>query len=80
MLLRKAVLKICSKFTGEHQCGSVISIKLQGNFIEIALWHGCSPVNLLCCMFLFLGQKSLFLIGRLLGVEIDWLISYDIYE
>ena len=22
-------------------------IKLQGNFIEIALWHGCSPVNLL---------------------------------
>ena len=34
------------------------------------VWHGCSPVNLLCCMFLFLGQKSLFLIGRLLRVEI----------
>ena len=29
VLLGKGVLKICSKFTGEHQCGSVISIKLQ---------------------------------------------------
>ena len=28
------VLKICSKFTVEH-------------FIEITLWHGCFPVNLL---------------------------------
>ena len=26
---------------------SVISIKLQSNFIEITLGHGCSPVNLL---------------------------------
>ena len=25
----------------------MISIKLQSNFIEIALRHGCSPVNLL---------------------------------
>ena len=24
-----------------------VAIKLQSNFIEIALWHGCSPVNLL---------------------------------
>ena len=47
VFLRKAVLKICSKFTGEHPCRSVISIKLQSNFIEIALQHGCSPVNLL---------------------------------
>ena len=43
--LRKAVLKICSKFTGEHPCRSVISINLQSNFIEIALRLGCSPVN-----------------------------------
>ena len=28
------------KFTGEHRCRSVISIKLQSNFIEIALRHG----------------------------------------
>ena len=47
VFLGKAVLKICSKFTGEHTCRSVISIKLQSNFIEITLRHGCSPVNLL---------------------------------
>ena len=28
VFLRKAVLKICSKFTGEHPCQSAISIKL----------------------------------------------------
>ena len=33
VFLRKGVLKICSKFTGEH-------------LIEITLRHGCSPVNL----------------------------------
>ena len=44
---RKGVLKICSKFTGEHPCPSAISITLQSNFIEIALWHGCSPATLL---------------------------------
>ena len=47
VLLGKGVLKICSKFTGEHRCRSEISIKLQSNFIEIELWHGCFPVNLL---------------------------------
>ena len=46
VLLGTGVLKICSKFTGEHLCQSVISIKLLSNFIEIALRHGCSPVNL----------------------------------
>ena len=46
--LAKVVLYICSsKFTGERQCRSVILIKLQSNFIEITLQHGCSPVNLL---------------------------------
>ena len=43
----KGVLKKCSKFTGEHPCQSVISIRFQSNFTEITLWHGCSPVNLL---------------------------------
>ena len=47
VFLVKGVLKICSKFTREHPCRSVISIKLQSNFIEITLWHGCSAVNLL---------------------------------
>ena len=43
MFLRKDVLKICSKLTREHQSMS----KLLCNFIEIALRHGCSPLNLL---------------------------------
>ena len=47
MLLGKCVLKICSKFTGEHPCRTVISIKLHHNFIKITLWHGYSHVNLL---------------------------------
>ena len=47
VFLGKSVLKICSKFTGEHPYWSLVSIKLLWNFIEIALRHGCSPVNLL---------------------------------
>ena len=39
VFLGKGVLKICTKFTGEHPCQKAI--------IEIVLWHGCSPVNLL---------------------------------
>ena len=46
-VLRKCFLKICSQFTGEHSCRSMISIKLLCNFIEITLRHVCSPVNLL---------------------------------
>ena len=47
VFLGKGVLKIWSKFTGEHPCWSVISIKLLCKFIEITLQHECSPVNLL---------------------------------
>ena len=47
VFLWKGVLKISSKSTGEHPCQSGISIKLLCNFIEITLWHGCSPLNLL---------------------------------
>ena len=39
LFLGKVVLKICSKFIGEHPCRSMTPIKLQSNFIEIALWH-----------------------------------------
>ena len=35
-------MKICSKHTGENPCRSVISIKLQSNFVEITLRHGCN--------------------------------------
>ena len=45
--LAKGVLKLWSKFTGEHPCQSMISIKLLCNFIEIALQLGCFLVNLL---------------------------------
>ena len=47
VFLAKVVPKICSKVTGEHSCRSVISIKLLCYFIEIALWHSCSPESLL---------------------------------
>ena len=47
VFLEKAIPKTCSKFTGEHLCQSVISIKLQSNFIEIKLRHECFGVNLL---------------------------------
>ena len=33
--------------TYKYPCQSVISKKLHSNFIEIALWHGYSPVNLM---------------------------------
>ena len=46
LFLGKGVLDICSKFTGQHPCWNVISIKLLCNFIEMGLRHGCSPVNL----------------------------------
>ena len=42
VFLWKSIFKICSKFTEEQLCESVISIKLQ-----VALPHECSPVNLL---------------------------------
>ena len=47
VFLGKSILKTCTQFTGEHPCRSVILIKLQSNFIEITLRHGCSPVNVL---------------------------------
>ena len=47
VFLGNSVLKICSKFTEEHQYQCLISIKLLFNFIEIILRHGCSSVNLL---------------------------------
>ena len=39
------IVKIFSKFTRKHPCGSVISIK--SNFTGTTFRHGCSAVNLL---------------------------------
>ena len=47
MFLGKRVLKICSKFTGEHPCRSVVPMELQSNFIETTLRHECPFANLL---------------------------------
>ena len=51
VFLAKGVLKIYNKFTAEHPCQSMISgvkvLKLLCNFIEVALRHGCSSVNLM---------------------------------
>ena len=57
-VLTKRCSENCSKFTGEHPGQSVISIKLQSKFIEITLWHGCSPINLLH-IFKKLQQKKI---------------------
>ena len=46
VFLRKDVLKICGKFTGDYPYRSAISIKLLWNFIEITIRLGYSPVNL----------------------------------
>ena len=40
VFLRKGVMKSAEKFAGEHPCQSGILIKLQSNFIEIALRLG----------------------------------------
>ena len=47
VFLRKGLLKICSKFAGEHPCRSATSTKLLCSFIVITLRYGCSLVNLL---------------------------------
>ena len=68
MFSEKGVLKICRKFTGEHPCGSVISIKSLCSFIEIALLYGCLPVNLLHifrALFLKNTTGGLLLKGRI---------------
>ena len=46
VFLGKGVRRIGSKLIGEQPCWSSISIKLQSNFTEITIRHGCSPVNL----------------------------------
>ena len=64
-----AALQRC---TGEDSCLRAISIKLQSHFIEITLWSGCSPVNLLH-IFRTLFPKNIS--GRLL-LSIVVLFSY----
>ena len=57
------VLGVCSKFAGERSCRNAISIKLQGNFVEITLLYGCSAVDSLHSFrTLFHGNSSRWLL------------------
>ena len=59
MFLREGVLKICSKFTGEHPCRSVISIKLLCNIIEITLQHrGLPGKQIKTCLCIYISVLS----------------------
>ena len=73
MFLGKVVLEISSKCTGEHPCRSANSIKFLCNFIEITLWHGCSPVNLLHIF------RTPFLKNGSGGLRLSWLLSISFY-
>ena len=73
VFLGKGFLKIYNKFTGEHPCWSVISIKLQSNFIEIALHHGCSNVNLL---HIFRTSFPKITFGRLILEKCNYLLIF----
>ena len=72
-LRSKSLKNICEGAEASAQrCYAVISIKLLCNFIEIALRHACSPVNLLCIFrTLFLKNTT----GRLLLKEVIFLAS-----
>ena len=73
MFLGKSVLKICSKFTGKHQCWSLISIKLLCNFIETTLWHGCSLVHLLqmfrTSFYNYISEGCFCIIGKEVSID-----------
>ena len=80
VFLRKSVLKICAKFTGEHSCQSATSIKLQSKCIEVALRDGCFPLNLLHVFRIpFPKNTSEWLLLTFLLNTIALLIAVSIY-
>ena len=66
VFLRKSVLKICSKITGEHPCRSVYSIKLQSTLI---CWNHTSAWVFSCKFATYFQNTS----GRLLLTKV-WLL------
>ena len=46
-VLKKKCSENIQQIYSRHPCRRAISIKELCNFIEIAVWHRCSPVNLL---------------------------------
>ena len=51
VFLGKGVLKICSRFTGEHPCRSVISIKLLWNKVAKQLYWNHTAAWVFSCKF-----------------------------
>ena len=80
VFLEKGVLKICSNVRGEHPCRSVISIKLQSDFVEITLRHGCFPVNFLHIFRKpFSKNTSGWLLLNYYGRTSSWIFDKKIY-
>ena len=63
VILEKGVLKICSEFTREHPCRSVISIKLLSCKTLLKSHFPMSVLLQICCIF----SEHLFLITLLEG-------------
>ena len=82
-VLRKGVLKICSKFTGEHPCRNVTLIMLLSNFIEITLRGKCSPVNLLYIFRITFSENTyrglLLTLGRILIAPLSFSYSKNLH-
>ena len=71
LFLKKDVLKISSKFTGEHPCQSAILIKLQSSFIESNFDLGV--LLYVCCIF----SEQFFLKTLLKGCfSVYWSLSF----
>ena len=60
VFLEKGVLEICGKFTGEHPCWSVISIKLLCNLAASACSLACESFLWLMGGLYLVGQSDLF--------------------
>ena len=78
----KGVLKICSKFTEEYLCRSLISIKFLCSFIEMALWCECFPLNFGHIFRTFFSKNtSKGLLGNVLKFTYDVIIAtYNRYS
>ena len=71
-----------NKVAGEHPCQSAISIKLLCNVIEIALGHGCSPVNWLHIFSTpFLKNRPLLGLTAIKGlISLGFVFVFTVFE
>ena len=75
VFLGKGVLKICSKFSGEYQCQSSISIKLQKLVLFIHLLLSVLCYFTYICCHLLIWTKSIYLLGLYTHIHIYLLRS-----